>query len=247
MELMPRIVGEFSEGELPRRTELRAQFKRARGDRGVRHVPDGASGPRFRARRSVPPARGARRADRARPSVPDASRRGERLSDMRRACAGPLVCACGYKQFFDGVSSQHTAWLRDAYENARVRRRLRSSDRRPCGYGGACGARRRDGRSVRIHAIGDAAIHRALDIFGAHGAPRSRLWAAILGGGRRGRIGSVALPRAPRELPARRYRAIGAAQGWSPRMQPRHITLDPGGPERDLGYDRALFMCRFAA
>ena len=45
-----------------------------------------------------------------------------RLEDLQERYAGdefPLLRAPGFKQFFDGVSSQHTAWLTDPYANAR--------------------------------------------------------------------------------------------------------------------------------
>ena len=42
-----------------------------------------------------------------------------RLAALQAACTGPLLSARGFKQFFDGVSSQHTAWVHDPYANAR--------------------------------------------------------------------------------------------------------------------------------
>lgn len=42
-----------------------------------------------------------------------------RLADLQAAHTGPLLSARGFKQFFDGVSSQHTAWVHDPYTNAR--------------------------------------------------------------------------------------------------------------------------------
>ena len=76
-----------------------------------------------------------------------------------------VPAAPGFKQFFDGVSSQHTAWVTEPYANAHVE--------------GDCGrptvdpeimrryvlAAAEQGFPVRIHAIGDAAIHAALDVF----------------------------------------------------------------------------------
>ena len=46
-----------------------------------------------------------------------------RLEDLQDRYAGdefPLLRAPGFKQFFDGVSSQHTAWLTEPYTNARL-------------------------------------------------------------------------------------------------------------------------------
>ena len=42
-----------------------------------------------------------------------------RLAALQAAHTGPLLSAQGFKQFFDGVSSQHTAWVHDPYTNAR--------------------------------------------------------------------------------------------------------------------------------
>ena len=88
-----------------------------------------------------------------------------RFEAMREAYTGPMLQASGFKQFFDGVSSQHTAWVTEPYANAR--------------FEGDCGrptvdaqtmrslvmATAAKGFPVRIHTIGDAAIHAALDIF----------------------------------------------------------------------------------
>lgn len=151
-----------------------------------------------------------------------------RLTDLQAAHTGPLLSARGFKQFFDGVSSQHTAWIHDPYTNAR--------------FEGDCGRptvaaevmealvapAAAEGAPVRIHAIGDEAIHRCLDIFEAH---------------------PVASPAhhtiehlenfQPDDI-ARIARADVIAS-----VQPRHITLDPGGPERDLGPERVPYMWPF--
>ena len=42
-----------------------------------------------------------------------------RFEAMREAYTGPMLQASGFKQFFDGVSSQHTAWVTEPYANAR--------------------------------------------------------------------------------------------------------------------------------
>ena len=91
-----------------------------------------------------------------------------RLEDLQDRYAGdefPLLRAPGFKQFFDGVSSQLTAWLTEPYANARF-----EGD---CGRPTVPADRMRElvlaaaerGHSVRIHTIGDRAIHEALDIF----------------------------------------------------------------------------------
>lgn len=152
-----------------------------------------------------------------------------RLAALRERCRGPLVAACGFKQFFDGVSSQHTAWVHDPYTNAR--------------FEGDCGRPTVDaevmealvapaaaeGSAVRIHAIGDEAIHRCIDIFERH---------PVTGAGAHHTIEHLENFQ-PDDI-ERLARADIVAS-----VQPRHITLDPGGPERDLGPDRVPYMWPF--
>ncbi len=151
-----------------------------------------------------------------------------RLADLQAAHTGPLLSARGFKQFFDGVSSQHTAWVHDPYTNAR--------------FEGDCGRptvgaevmealvapAADEGSPVRIHAIGDEAIHRCLDIFEAHpvAAPVHHTIEHLENF-------------QPNDI-ARLARADIIAS-----VQPRHITLDPGGPERDLGPERVPYMWPF--
>ena len=159
-----------------------------------------------------------------------------RLEDLQDRYAGdefPLLRAPGFKQFFDGVSSQHTAWLTEPYANARF-----EGD---CGRPTVPADRMRElvlaaaerGHSVRIHTIGDRAIHEALDIFEEalawYGAPMQ---------------GRNTLEHLENLLPEDIDRL--ADLGVLASSQPGHITLDPGGPERDLGPERSRIMWPFA-
>lgn len=159
-----------------------------------------------------------------------------RLEDLQDRYAGdefPLLRAPGFKQFFDGVSSQHTAWLTEPYTNARF-----DGD---CGRPTVPADRMRElvlaaaerGHSVRIHTIGDRAIHEAIDIFGEamawYGAPMQ---------------GRNTLEHLENLLPDDIDRL--ADLGILASSQPGHITLDPGGPERDLGEERSRVMWPFA-
>lgn len=157
-----------------------------------------------------------------------------RLEHMQAQLAeSELIRAPGFKQFFDGVSSQHTAYLSEPYTNPR--------------YPGDCGhltvsiARMRSlvlaaaerGHAVRIHTIGDGAIHAALDIFeetqGRFGMPT---------------VGHNTLEHLENVLPEdlSRLHELNIVAS----SQPCHITLDPGGPERDLGAERVKTMWPFA-
>lgn len=150
----------------------------------------------------------------------------KRLEMLQAQLTGPLVQACGYKQFFDGVSSQHTAWLAEPYANARTPGERGRPTVEPALMQQLVGGALQDGQRVRIHAIGDEAIHQALDI-------RERA----------GKGGALVLEHVENFQPADIQRL--ADLGVVASVQPRHITLDPGGPERDLGPERVPFMWPF--
>ena len=95
---------------------------------------------------------------------------------MREAYPGPMLNASGFKQFFDGVSSQHTAYLQAPYTNARFEGDRGQTTVSFAVMHGLVMKAAKKGYPVRIHAIGDEAIHEALDIFEealeTYGAPR---------------------------------------------------------------------------
>ena len=229
MELMPRIVAEFSREEL---LDAYRSFERYLNERGITGVCDvslmAMPGLDF-VRDDLFGALEEAGELTVRVSMfPTLLEDRSRLTALQAAHTGPLLSARGFKQFFDGVSSQHTAWVHDPYTNAR--------------FEGDCGRptvgaevmealvapAADEGSPVRIHAIGDEAIHRCLDIFEAH----------------------------PVTSPA--HHTIEHLENFQPddiarlaradviaSVQPRHITLDPGGPERDLGPERVPYMWPF--
>lgn len=157
------------------------------------------------------------------------------LEDLSRArklrdefADNDLLRSPGLKQFFDGVSSTHTAWLTEPYANAY--------------FDGDCGSpvtdpermRRivlgaaEEGFAVRIHTIGDKAIHVALDIFEE---AREKF------GPVKGQNGLEHLENLLPEDIARL-----AELDVSANCQPPHTVLDPNGIERDLGPKRAQCM-----
>lgn len=156
-----------------------------------------------------------------------------RFEAMRERYTGSILQAAGLKQFFDGVSSQHTAWVSEPYSNAR--------------FPGDCGrptietdamrklvmAAAEKGYPARIHAIGDAAIHAALDIF-----EEAREAYGPLPEGRRNCLEHLE-NFLPEDLGRLAKLQVVAA------VQPPHMTLDPGGPERDLGDARIPYMWPF--
>lgn len=157
-----------------------------------------------------------------------------RVEGLRERLRGPMLRVCGTKQFFDGVSSAHTAWMEQPYANPR--------------FEGDCGRPTVDpelmrqyvlgaasrGIATRIHTIADKAIHCAIQIFAEalerYGAPQ---------GGRHS-IEHVESPR-PDDL------AEMARIGLVASVQPQHIVIDSAQPARDLGEQRASFMWPFAS
>ena len=156
-----------------------------------------------------------------------------RLDELQARYAGnDLLSAPGFKQFFDGVSSEHTAYLTEPYTNPRFpgdRGRLTIPAERMRKLVLSAAER---GKTVRIHVIGDGAIHAALDIFEEaaerYGLPEH---------------GHNTLEHLENLLPEDidRLRDLQVVAS----SQPCHITLDPGGPERDLGLERSRIMWPF--
>ena len=160
-----------------------------------------------------------------------------RLAELEARLHSPMLRACGFKQFFDGVSSQHTAWLREPYANARFDGDRGRPTVEPADMTKMVREAATAGKRVRIHAIGDEAIHQALDIFEhAQKNAGERLHGSGPGGAR----GMEHLENfQPGDI------ARLARLGVVASVQPRHITLDPGGPERDLGEARVPYMWPF--
>ena len=167
------------------------------------------------------------------PTLLDDQSRLENLQARYAQSGTQLISAPGFKQFFDGVSSEHTAYLTESYTNPRFpgdRGRLTVPAERMRELVLAAAER---GHTVRIHVIGDGAIHAALDIFeeaaACFGLPE---------------CGHNTLEHLENLLPEDidRLRDLHVVAS----SQPCHITLDPGGPERDLGLERSRIMWPFA-
>ena len=170
------------------------------------------------------------------PTLLDDQSRLERLQERYAdpQAFGGLLRAPGFKQFFDGVSSQHTACLTEPYSNPRFpgdRGRLTVPADRMRVLVLAAAER---GHAVRIHAIGDAAIHEGIRIFAE---ARARFGAPTQGRNTLEHLENLL----PGDIEALRDAGVLASS------QPCHITLDPGGPERDLGPVRSKIMWPFAS
>ena len=163
------------------------------------------------------------------------------LEDLSRACElrgrlgdNPYLRVGGLKQFFDGVSSTHTAWLLDEYANPY--------------FPGDCGrpsidpelmrrivlAANAEGFAVRIHTIGDRAIRTALDIF-----EESERVNGPLAYGHNGLEHLEGF--APGDM--ERLASLDVVAN----VQPPHATQDPDQYERDLAEPRVQLMWPFAS
>lgn len=248
MELMPRIVGSFSAEEL---LDAYRAFQATLNAQGVTAVCDLAlmAGPGLDFVRDdlFAALEDAGELTLRVSLFPTLLAEGSRLADLQARLRGPLVRAQGYKQFFDGVSSQHTAWLRDPYANARFPGDCGRPTVAPAVMSALVQRAVAEGQGVRIHAIGDEAIHVALDLYERAGAARP-------GGGEPATDCApdpAASPVAPvftlehlenfQPADIARLARLGVVAS----VQPRHMTLDPGGPERDLGPARVPYMWPF--
>ena len=157
-----------------------------------------------------------------------------RLKTLRRKYKNnDYLYAPGFKQFFDGVSSEHTAYLSSPYTNAKFsgdcgQLTMPKNEMRKLVFGAM-----KEGFGVRIHTIGDGAISAALEIYKEgltkFGYPKSC---------------SLTLEHLenlkPYDIELLKETSTIASS------QPCHITLDPGGPEKDLGDKRCALMWPFA-
>ncbi|WP_418667595.1 amidohydrolase [Allofournierella sp.] len=151
---------------------------------------------------------------------------------MRRTFTGGRLRFCGVKQFSDGVSSTHTAYLKEPYSNAcfpgdrgctvTPPETLRRLVLKAAGQGFA----------VRIHTIGDEAVHEALDYFQEAREKYGPLCE-----------GQNCLEHLENFQPAdiARLKELDVLAA----CQPPHLVLDPDGVERDLGPRRAKYMWPF--
>lgn len=136
----------------------------------------------------------------------------------------PLLRFGGGKQFYDGVSSSHTAWLKEPYTSAPE----------------VCGApvmpeermaallKQADGLAVplRVHTIGDQAVHSMIDDYISLGCSSPLILEH--------------LEDIQAEDPGRMAKA-----GIIASVQPLHLLLDPASIERDLGPERIRRMWAF--
>lgn len=231
MELMPRIVASFSRAEL---LDAYDAFQKRLNGQGITAVCDLAlaatSGLDFVRDDLFAEMEQTGRLSLRTHLFPTLTADAHRLEELQERLTGPLLRACGYKQFFDGVSSQHTAWLAEPYANARIPGECGRPTLAPAVMEELMRRAAHAGQRVRIHVIGDEAIHQALDI-------HERCLRELR------EPSALVLEHLENFQPADIERM--AQLGVIASVQPRHMTLDPGGPERDLGLQRVPWMWPF--
>ena len=151
------------------------------------------------------------------------------LEDLQARYTGARLRAPGFKQFFDGVSSQHTAWCTEPYHNPRFAGDVGRPTVAPERMRQLVLAAAERGHSVRIHTIGDAAVHAAIDIFDE---AYRRFGAPTQGRNTMEHIEDIQ----PADIVRLRDAHVVAS------VQPPHVTIDLAQPARDLGEWRARRM-----
>ncbi len=155
-----------------------------------------------------------------------------RARGLQEKFTGNILRCQGLKQFMDGVSSCHTAYLKEDYTNAEY-----PGDR---GKASVPEDRMRElvlhavknDMSVRVHTIGDQAIHVLLDIF--EEAEQKYGYKPYL---------QHTLEHLENFQPEDIARLAKLQE--LPSVQPPHALKDPEGVERDLGAERVKDMWPF--
>ena len=153
------------------------------------------------------------------------------LKLMKRMQGDILRCQ-GVKQFADGVSPSHTAYLKEDYTNAkfpgdRGKMTIPEEEMRQMILNA-----HKNGISVRVHSIGDQAIHVLLDIFEE----------AVERYGYKENVQHT-LEHLENFQPEDIERM--AKLRVLPSVQPSHMMIDPEGVELDLGTERMRHMWPF--
>jgi hypothetical protein len=155
-----------------------------------------------------------------------------RIHHLQETLDGPYLRAPGVKQFFDGVSSAHTAWLLEPYANPYFEGDAGHPtipSEKMAALVERCAS---EHVAIRIHAIGDRAVHEAIAHIGTsyarHGAP-------VQGANCLEHIENLL----ESDVTALKDAHIVAS------VQPQHITIDVTQPDRDLGPERASYMWPF--
>lgn len=156
----------------------------------------------------------------------------ERAKEMRAKYRGPLLYCNGVKHFFDGVSACHTAYLKQPYTHPYYPGDVGRTTIPPEEMRALVLEAHENDFSVRVHTIGDQAIHLMLDYYQEAEARFGR---------------KVNLQHTLEHLENFQAEDLPrlARAHVVPSVQPAHALADPAGVERDLGPERAKLMWPF--
>lgn len=154
------------------------------------------------------------------------------LEELQGRLAGDTLRAPGFKQFFDGVSSQHTAWLGEEYEHPRYPGDVGRPTIAPERMRELVLLAAEHGHAVRIHTIGDRAVSEAISIFAE---ASERFGEPAQGANTLEHIEDIV----PEDIARLREAGLVAS------VQPPHTVIEVEQPERDLGLWRANRMWPF--
>lgn len=156
----------------------------------------------------------------------------ERPFRLRDKFQGPMIYCNGVKHFFDGVSSCHTAYLKEPYTDAYYPGDVGKTTIEPGYMRKLVLEAHKNDFSMRVHTIGDQAIHLMLDYFQDAEATYGY---------------KPYIQHTLEHLENFQYDDISRLAGAHviPSVQPPHLTIDPLGVKRILGHDRNKLMWPF--
>lgn len=156
----------------------------------------------------------------------------DRPNRMKNKYQGPLLYCNGVKQFFDGVSSCHTAWLFEPYSNAYYKGDVGSTIISPEKMKEFVFLAHKNDFSIRVHTIGDKAISKMIDYI---------IEAKNQYGDKPYLQHTLEHLENIKEEDIKRL----ADNHIIPSVQPAHAVFDMEGVERDLGNERIRLMWPF--
>ena len=156
----------------------------------------------------------------------------DRAMLMRDKYKGPFLYFGGLKQFFDGVSSCHTAWLFEPYTNAYYDGDVGSTILPPEKIRESVLLAHQNDFSIRVHTIGDKAISKMIDYIEE---------ANNLYGKKSYLQHTLEHLENIKEKDIKRL----AENNIVVSVQPAHAVFDMEGVERDLGSERIKLMWPF--
>lgn len=163
---------------------------------------------------------------------PELTKSHEAFNRFMKYKSDDQIRVAGAKQFFDGVSGTHTAWQTEDYSSAKFVGDRGSTLIGPEDMEAIISYAHENDIQIRIHTIGDASVHHALNSFEK---------AKKKFGNKEHLHHSLEHVESILEADIKRFKKLGITIS----AQPAHALIDPEGIEHDLGKDRAKLMWIF--